>query len=290
MEAHQGKLDRYSLLAAMVERQVLDGRRAAAPLILPVVVSTHGELCPGTVQLQEWLVERYRARLRLEGERDDGEQEDELITAFRCELRAALLVATAKGTAEMLTVAGRPFSKSGAQRSGAWPGVCAPAAHAAGHSADDSTISDSGNIDRDNGRDSSSGRVSDCSSGSHSDSDNDSGSSSGTNHRNGTRDNPSDDEATRPGARAPAASAAGEHGADDSTTNDGSNHDSDRDDAADSGNDSDNATDSGSTDSDNSTTQARGGSGDSTHHRRRVCSSRAPAQPRAGTRQWLLAA
>ena len=83
MEAHQGKLDRYSLLAAMVERQVLDGRRAAAPLILPVVVSTHGELCPGAVQLQEWLVERYRARLRLEGERDDGEEEDELITAFR---------------------------------------------------------------------------------------------------------------------------------------------------------------------------------------------------------------
>ena len=76
MEAHQGKLDRYSLLAAMVERQVLDGLRTAAPLILPVVVSTHGEFCPGTVQLQEWLVERYRARLRLEGERDDGEQED----------------------------------------------------------------------------------------------------------------------------------------------------------------------------------------------------------------------
>ncbi len=42
------------------------------------------------MQLQEWLVERYRARLRLDGERDDGEKEDDLITAFRCELRAAL--------------------------------------------------------------------------------------------------------------------------------------------------------------------------------------------------------
>jgi hypothetical protein len=70
MEAHQEKLNRYALLAAMVERQVLGGPRTA-PLILPAVVSTHGEFCPGAVQLQEWLVEQYRARLRLEGERDD---------------------------------------------------------------------------------------------------------------------------------------------------------------------------------------------------------------------------
>ena len=100
----------------MVERQVLAGLR-----------STHGEFCPGTVQLQEWLVGQYRARLRLEGERDDGMGEDELTTAFRCELRAALLVATAKGTAQMLAVAGRPFHKGDAQRIGAWPGARAAA-------------------------------------------------------------------------------------------------------------------------------------------------------------------
>ena len=168
MKAHQDKLDRYSLLAAMVERQVLAGLRTAAPLILPVVTSTHGELCPGTVQLQEWLVERYRARLRLEGERDDGQDEDDLITAFRCELRVALLVAMAKGTAEMLAVAGRPFSKGGAQRSGAWPGARAPAASAAGHGADDTAVSDSG--DNDGG----SGDVSE------SDSDNDNATDSGS--------------------------------------------------------------------------------------------------------------
>jgi hypothetical protein len=154
MEGYQGKLDRYSLLAAMVERQVLAGLRSAAPLILPVVISTHGEFCPGTVQLQEWLVGQYRARLQLEGEREDGMGEDELCTAFRCELRAALLVATAKGTAEMLAVAGRPFCKGGAQRSGAWPGAGAPAARTAGHGAVDSAISDSDNSDNDSGRDS----------------------------------------------------------------------------------------------------------------------------------------
>ncbi len=113
-EGYQGKLDRYSLLATMrmVERQVFAGLRSAAPLILPVavVISTHGEFCPDNVHLQEWLVGQYRARLELEGEREDGVGEDEL-----CPLRAACGTAgghgQVKGTAEMLAVAGRPFCK-----------------------------------------------------------------------------------------------------------------------------------------------------------------------------------
>jgi hypothetical protein len=56
---HQNKLDRYALLAALVERQVLQGLRTAAPTILPVAISTHGELCPGAVRLQEWLAGKY---------------------------------------------------------------------------------------------------------------------------------------------------------------------------------------------------------------------------------------
>jgi hypothetical protein len=151
MEAYQCKLDRYSLLAAMVQRQILDGLRTAAPLILPVVVSTHGEFCPGTVQLQEWLVQQYRARLRLEGEREDGEKEDDLITSFRCELRAALLVATAKGTAKMLTVAGRPFRKGAAQGSSAWPRARAFAKRAAEDGAEDTAVGDSAPNEKEEG-------------------------------------------------------------------------------------------------------------------------------------------
>ena len=59
MAVHQTKLDRYSLLAALAERQVLDGLRAVAPVILPVAVSTHGEFCPGAVRVQEWLTSKY---------------------------------------------------------------------------------------------------------------------------------------------------------------------------------------------------------------------------------------
>ena len=63
MATHQKKLDRYALLAALAERQTQDGMRTSAPMILPVAVSTHGEFCPGAVRLQEWLTEKYRARV-----------------------------------------------------------------------------------------------------------------------------------------------------------------------------------------------------------------------------------
>jgi hypothetical protein len=38
MAVHQKKLDRYVLLAALTERQVLDELRADAPVILPVAI------------------------------------------------------------------------------------------------------------------------------------------------------------------------------------------------------------------------------------------------------------
>ena len=110
MAVHQKKLDRYSLLAALAERQVLDGLRAVAPVILPVAVSTHGEFCPGAVHVQEWLTSKYREPLVLEGDRDDGEKLEDLTAAFRGELRSSLLVASCKGLADMLLAAGMPFA------------------------------------------------------------------------------------------------------------------------------------------------------------------------------------
>ena len=114
MAVHQKKLDRYALLAALAERQVLDGLRIAVPAILPVAVSTHGEFCPGAVHVQEWLTAKYRERLMLEGDRDDGEKLEDLTAAFRGEFRSSLLVAMCKGLADMLLAAGLPFAvKSG---------------------------------------------------------------------------------------------------------------------------------------------------------------------------------
>jgi hypothetical protein len=108
LEEHRIKLDRYALLAAIAQRQLLDGMRPVAPLLLPVVVSTHGEFCPGAVELQEWLVEKYRLRLLLEGPRDDGEALEDLTACFRRELRASLLIAMIRGTSASLNAAGLP--------------------------------------------------------------------------------------------------------------------------------------------------------------------------------------
>ena len=79
-----------------------------APLVLPVVLTTHGEFCPGAIELQEWLVEKYRLRLLLEGPREDGEEPEDLTACFRRELRASLLVAMIQGTSAILNAAGLP--------------------------------------------------------------------------------------------------------------------------------------------------------------------------------------
>ena len=75
-----------------------------------MAVSTHGEFCPGAVRVQEWLTGKYRARLLLEGDRDDGEKTEDLTAAFRREFRASLLVASCKGLADMLLAAGMPVA------------------------------------------------------------------------------------------------------------------------------------------------------------------------------------
>ncbi len=75
-----------------------------------MAVSTHGEFCPGAVRLQEWLTEKYRARVLLEGDRDDGQKPETLTTAFRQDFRSSLLVASCKGLADMLAAAGMPFA------------------------------------------------------------------------------------------------------------------------------------------------------------------------------------
>ncbi len=62
------------------------------------------------MRLQEWLTGKYRARLLLEGDRDDGEKTEDFTAAFRREFRASLFVASCKGLADMLLAAGMPFA------------------------------------------------------------------------------------------------------------------------------------------------------------------------------------
>ena len=76
-----------------------------------MVLATHGELCNGALQLQEWLVDKFRQRLELEGHRDDGESPSDLVADFRHSFHVSLLVAMVQGHADMLTTAGNILRK-----------------------------------------------------------------------------------------------------------------------------------------------------------------------------------
>ena len=115
-------MDRYALLAALTELQVLEGLRTAAPRILPVVITTHGELCAGALRLQEWLTACYKERLLLEPDRDDGLKLSDLLADFRQNFHSSLLVAACRSHSDMLTSAGRVFRR-GRVTSTLLPGV-----------------------------------------------------------------------------------------------------------------------------------------------------------------------
>ena len=58
-----------------------------------------------------WLVDKYRLRLELQGERDDGQKLADLVADFRHNFHVSLLVALVQGHADMLTTAGNIFRK-----------------------------------------------------------------------------------------------------------------------------------------------------------------------------------
>ena len=104
------RLETYTLLHSVALHQVATGKRSKAPTLFPAVVSTHGEFGTGMVHLQEWLTDKYRARVTREGERDDGQDADSLTAQFRTSFRAVMLLAVATGHASMMRNAGLPWA------------------------------------------------------------------------------------------------------------------------------------------------------------------------------------
>jgi hypothetical protein len=113
--ANKKKLETYALMLSIAEQQVAKGLRSKAPQFYPAVVSTHGEFCEGLLGLQEWLTNKYRARIEREGHRDDGSKANDLTARFRNSFRSSMLLAVAKGQADMLLASGLPtFQKTSA--------------------------------------------------------------------------------------------------------------------------------------------------------------------------------
>ena len=77
------------------------------PEILPVVMTTHGEMGLGTIRMQELLTAAYKRRIMAEGKRSDGLNPTSLSASFRNLFRDLIQVAVARGTGYMLCEAGQ---------------------------------------------------------------------------------------------------------------------------------------------------------------------------------------
>ena len=105
----KAKTSTYALLHSIALKQASDGMRPSEPELFGAIVSTHGEFSPGMLKLQEWLTCKYAARVRREGDRDDGIDEDVLIGRFRNKIRGDVLRAMVSGHAAMMLAAGLPM-------------------------------------------------------------------------------------------------------------------------------------------------------------------------------------
>jgi hypothetical protein len=95
-------------------KQHADGKRVSVPKFSAFIVSDLGELSPAATELQEWLVEQYRVRLKKQGRRDDGCSISELVRQFRHKFKVGIQLAIASGLGAQIQAAGQPWGDLGA--------------------------------------------------------------------------------------------------------------------------------------------------------------------------------
>ena len=106
---HNLKHAAYSMLMALAHRQAAMGMRPSRPTFFPAVITTHGEMCSGLIDLQEWLTAKFRARAAAQGSVDDGFTDEDRTAHFRTRFRMSVTAAMAKGHAAMMLAAGLPM-------------------------------------------------------------------------------------------------------------------------------------------------------------------------------------
>jgi hypothetical protein len=116
-ESARKKTVKYNPLIALAHKQLLEGRRQAAPLFVAGACSTFGEPGEDLIKLREWLTKCHKLMVAREAEtmpRSDGRKASELSAEFRQNIRHAHLIATARGIARSGLSVGR--LKSGCKK------------------------------------------------------------------------------------------------------------------------------------------------------------------------------
>jgi hypothetical protein len=104
-------VDKYSRLITVANKQFYDGVRPTKPVFMPFAISTAGELGPQAYDLQEWLVQLFRAKCRGTPKRSDGLSSRELVIDYRRRLKSSLQFAMAAGMGQLIAEAGCAAAK-----------------------------------------------------------------------------------------------------------------------------------------------------------------------------------
>ena len=112
LQRENKKAEKYARLIAIANKQHREGRRPKAPQFIPFVLADSGEYSPQALDLQEWLVSRYKESQR-RITRTDGVPLTELVRSYRQNLRVSIQLALAAGIGAMLLTAGHPFQGLG---------------------------------------------------------------------------------------------------------------------------------------------------------------------------------
>ena len=107
-------VEKYFRLIMVATRQYSDAKRASLPKFTPFLVSDFGEMSPAAVELQEWIVEQFRVRLKKQGRRDDGCSSSELVRQFRHKFKVGIQLGIASGLGAMIQTGGQHWGNLGA--------------------------------------------------------------------------------------------------------------------------------------------------------------------------------
>jgi len=96
----------YRPLIEIATAQAREGQRVCAPVFVPGIVSTYGELSTPMRLLCVRLVGKYQTMMSRSPPRSDGRVVSELTNSFRRRLFTAIAIAVATGTALLMLGAG----------------------------------------------------------------------------------------------------------------------------------------------------------------------------------------
>ena len=105
------KIKYRALLRAAALQSASRSKRARAPVFVPLVVTTLGQV-HGLHTVSAIMTAAYLRKLEILGPRSDGDQPATLAASYKRDLRQSLLAAAAKGFAQSLRAAGLPYSRT----------------------------------------------------------------------------------------------------------------------------------------------------------------------------------